>query len=389
MKLSPTVYYVLAAICQTAGSSGAAMLGPFFMKEHGYSIALAGIPLVANGIGRVCSDLLSGIMATYLSAGALLIAATVLGLATSATGYIFLNNMSVFTTAWIIFGLTEAMFALAIRKIGFDQSPPERQGRVQGQMASALGIGFTLGPLLGGFVGKWLGPDALFLLYAAPQSIGLLFVLVAGAYRYRKTVRDRSTPLWREGGILLRKAPFLASCLGICQSFLFLTGVTRIAFPFLATNYRGFSLDAVGTIVSVSRLTDTLGRYSGGWLCDRMSSSKVILLGVALGIPMFALQIYGTSFVTLLIPLAVMTMGFGFTNVAATTFALQSASSGSKELSLGISRASSSLGQTIGPLLCGALIDQMGYGAGFQAMAVISLVVFFFVWFGLKKKPTQ
>jgi len=365
------------------------MLGPFFMKEHGYSIALAGIPLVANGIGRVCSDLLSGIMATYLSAGALLIAATVLGLATSATGYIFLNNMSVFTTAWIIFGLTEAMFALAIRKIGFDQSPPERQGRVQGQMASALGIGFTLGPLLGGFVGKWLGPDALFLLYAAPQSIGLLFVLVAGAYRYRKTVRDRSTPLWREGGILLRKAPFLASCLGICQSFLFLTGVTRIAFPFLATNYRGFSLDAVGTIVSVSRLTDTLGRYSGGWLCDRMSSSKVILLGVALGIPMFALQIYGTSFVTLLIPLAVMTMGFGFTNVAATTFALQSASSGSKELSLGISRASSSLGQTIGPLLCGALIDQMGYGAGFQAMAVISLVVFFFVWFGLKKKPTQ
>ena len=29
-------------------------------------------------------------------------------------------------------------------------------------MASALGIGFTLGPLFGGFVGKWLGPDGLF-----------------------------------------------------------------------------------------------------------------------------------------------------------------------------------------------------------------------------------
>ena len=54
------------------------MLAPFFMKMHGYSIALAGIPLVANGIGRVFSDLLSGIMATYFSAGALLIAATVI-----------------------------------------------------------------------------------------------------------------------------------------------------------------------------------------------------------------------------------------------------------------------------------------------------------------------
>ena len=118
------------------------MLAPFFMKMHDYSIAVAGIPLVANGIGRVASDLLSGIMATYFSAGRLLIAATVIALATSAVGYLFLDTMSVFVGAWIIFGLTEAMFALALRKIGFDQSAPERQGRVQGQMASALGFGF-------------------------------------------------------------------------------------------------------------------------------------------------------------------------------------------------------------------------------------------------------
>ena len=361
------------------------MLGPFFMRAHGYSIALAGIPLVANGIGRVCSDLMSGVIATYLSPGALLIAATVIGIATSITGYMFLNTMSVFTAAWILFGLTEAMFALALRKVGFDQAAPERQGRVQGQMASALGIGFTLGPLLGGFVGKWLGPDGLFFLYAVPQSIALIFVLVAGAHRYRKTARSGALTIWREGGVLLKKAPFLASCLAICQSFLFLTGVTRVAFPFLAANYRGMSLEAVGTIVSISRLTDTFGRYSGGWLCDRMNSSRVILLGVAVGIPMFAVQAYGSGFVTLLIPLAIMTMGFGFTNVGATTFALQSASSTSKELSLGISRASTSVGQTIGPLLCGALIEQMGYGAGFQAMGIISLAVLCFVWIGLKR----
>jgi MFS family permease len=92
---------------------------------------------------------------------------------------------------------------------------------------------------------------------------------------------------------------------------------------------------------------------------------------------MFFLQAYGSGFVTLLIPLAVMTTGFGFTNVGATTFALQSASKSSKELSLGISRASTSVGQTLGPLLCGALIEQMGYGAGFQTMALISLGYFF------------
>jgi len=386
MKLSPLTLYVSAAVCQTAGSSGAAMLAPFFMREHGYSVATAGIPLVANGVGRVCSDVMSGVMATYFSPGLLLIIAMMLGLLTSIIGYAFIDAMPVFTAAWIVFGLTEAMFALSLRKIGFDQAAPERQGRVQGQMASALGIGFTLGPLLGGWVGKWLGPDGLFLLYAAPQFLGMLLIFCAGAHRYRRTAKAESPRIWREGGLLLRKLPFLASCLAICQSFLFLVGVTRVAFPFLAVNLRGISLETVGTMVSLSRLTDTFGRFTGGWLSDRIKPGRVILLGVALSIPMFLLQAGGTNIVTLLIPLAIMTMGFGFTNVGATTFALQSAPQGAKELALGISRASTSVGQTIGPLACGALIQQLGYDGGFEAMALSSLIVLALAWYGLKKQ---
>jgi predicted MFS family arabinose efflux permease len=386
MKLSPIAYFGIAAICQTAGSSGAAMLAPFFMKEHGFSIALVGIPLVANGVGRVCSDLLSGVMATYVSSGMLLLTAVVLGFAMSVIGYFFLDSMAVFLTVFTVFGLTEAMFALSLRKIGFDYSSPERQGQVQGQMASALGIGFTLGPLLGGFIGKWLGASALFLLYAVPEVLALVLVLLGGAHRYRRTVMDSSTTLWREGTNLLRKPAFLASCLAICQSFFFLVGVTRVAFPFLAVNQRGIGLEVVGTMVAISRLTDTFGRYSGGFLADRMGASRVILLGVALGIPMFLLQIYGAGFITLLLPLALMTMGFGFSNVGSTTFALQAAPPAAKGLSLGLSRASTSVGQMLGPLLCGVLIEKMGYEQGFQMMALISAVVLVVTWIGLKKQ---
>ena len=389
MTPSPLALYTLAAIFQTAGSSGAAMLAPFFMKEHGYSIAIASMPLVANGLGRVCSDLLSGVMATYFSPGLLLFAAMILGLATSIVGYLFMDIMPVFLTVWILFGLTEAMFALSLRKIGFDQSPPGRQGRVQGQMASALGLGFTLGPLLGGFIGKWLGPNGLFFLYAMPQLIGMIIVALAGAHRSRRKDRSISPNLWREGRLLLRKVPFLASCLAICQSFLFLVGVTRVAFPFLAVNLRAMSLETVGTIVSISRLTDTLGRYLGGRLCDRIKPARVILFGVAIGIPMFLLQPYGSGFVTLLIPLAILTMGFGFTNVGATTFALQAAGENTKELSLGISRASTSVGNMVGPLLAGVLVESAGYEHSFHAMSAISLAVLFLTWAGLKQKPAD
>ena len=389
MSLSPLALYILAAIFQTAGSSGAAMLAPFFMKAHGYSVAAVGIPLVANGVGRVCSDVMSGIMATYFSPGALLFAAMIIGIATSIVAYAFVDTMPIFVAAWIIFGLTEAMFALSLRKIGFDQSPPDRQGRVQGQMASALGIGFTLGPLLGGFVGKRFGPDGLFFLYAAPQFIGMIIAFAAGAHRYRRKDRVLTPNLWREGRRLLGKTPFLASCLAICQSFLFLVGVTRVAFPFLAVNLRGMNLPTVGMIVSISRLTDTLGATSADGYAIGSNPRGSYSLGVIVGVPMFLLQVYGADFITLMLPLAIMTMGFGFTNVGATTFALQSADPGAKELSLGISRASTSFGQAIGPLVCGALIEQMGYEGGFQTMAFISAIVVVLTWLGLKQQPAE
>ena len=388
MKIAPLTFYSLAAVFEIAGSSGAAMLAPFFMKAHGYSIALASIPLFVNGIGRVCADLTSGVLASYFSSGALIVAATVTAIMVSAVAIFFLDSTAVFLAAFTILGVTEAMFALSIRKIAFEQSEPGQQGRAQGQVAAALGIGFSIGPLIGGFVGRAYGPEALFGLYALPQIVGLILILLGGAYRSRTLTRESSIQLWREGKKLLGQSWFLASALAIFQSFVMLVGVTRIAFPFLAVNQRGFGLDWVGTMVAVSRVTDTLGRYTGGRLCDRITAPRVILLGVGIGVPMFLVLPYGLGAWTLVIPLTIMTMGFGYTNVSATTFALQTAGSNAKALALGLTRAASSLGNGLGPLFAGVLVQTFGYETGFHAMAAFSGVVFLLTWNGLRRQPT-
>jgi predicted MFS family arabinose efflux permease len=387
MKIAPLTFYSLAAVFEIAGSSGAAMLAPFFMKAHGYSITLASIPLFVNGIGRVCSDLTSGVLASYFSSGALIVAATVTAIMVSAVAIFFLDSTAVFLAAFTILGVTEAMFALSIRKIAFEQSEPGQQGRAQGQVAAALGIGFSLGPLVGGFVGRAFGPEALFALYALPQIAGLILILLGGAHRSRTLTQESSMQLWREGKKLLGQSWFLASALAIFQSFVMLVGVTRIAFPFLAVNQRGFGLDWVGTMVAISRVTDTLGRYTGGRLCDLITAPRVILLGVGIGVPMFLVLPYGLGAWTLVIPLTIMTMGFGYTNVGATTFALQTAGSNAKALALGLTRASTSLGIGLGPLFAGVLVQTFGYETGFHIMAAFSAAVFLLTWWGLKRRP--
>jgi MFS transporter, DHA1 family, multidrug resistance protein len=386
MKIKPLQLYSLAAVAQVAGSSGAAMLAPFFMKAHGYSIAAASVPLVVNGIGRVCSDLTSGVLASYFSSGVLIVAASAASIAIAVLAHFFIQSPLVFLGAFTLLGITEATFALSIRKIAFEQSEPGQQGRVQGQVAAALGIGFSLGPLASGFAGKIFGPQVLFAFYALPQVLGLILILLGGAHRSRAISQENSVQLWHEGKTLLTRASFLASALAVFQSFVMLVGVTRIAFPFLAVNQRGFGLDWVGSVISISRITDTFGRYTGGWLCDRITAPRVILLGVAIGIPMFIMQPYGSGVVSLVLPLTIMTMGFGYTNVGATTFALQSAGPNAKALALGLTRSCTSLGNTLGPLMAGLLVQHFGYETGYHSMAAISAAILVIAWLGLRKQ---
>ncbi len=389
MKLAPLTLYSLAAVVGVAGSSGAAMLAPFFMKAQGYSIAAASVPLVMNGVGRVCSDLTSGVLATYVSSGVLIVAASATSIIIATLAHIFIDYPGVFLGAFTLLGITEATFALSIRKIAFEQSEPSSQGRIQGQVAAALGIGFSLGPLVGGVVGKHFGPQALFAFYAIPQLAGLGLIMLGGAHRSQRARQEASVQLWREGKTLLSRTSFLASSLAVFQSFLMLVGVTRIAFPFLAVTQRGFGLDWVGTVISISRMTDTFGRYTGGWLCDRMTAQRVTLIGVAIGIPMFIIQPLGTGVLSLALPLAIMTMGFGYSNVGATTFALQSAGPNAKALALGLTRSCTSMGNTLGPLLAGVLVHNLGYHTGYHAMAAISVVILLVAWLGLKRHPSK
>jgi len=372
-----------------AGAIGSAILAPFFMREKGFSIALAGIPLVVNGVGALCSDVISGTLASYFKSSFLLLAAVSIAIVTSLLGYLFQDSLTVFLVAFSVLGLTEAMFSLAIRRIVFVQSTANQQGRAQGQVAAALGLGFALGPTMGGFVGEWWGPDKLFLVYAVPQSIGLVFILLARGHRVERTVERGNLPLWQVGKTLLSRGTFLAACLAMFQSFLFLIGVTRIGFPFLAVR-RGLALDIIGPIVSASRLTDTLGRLSGGWLCDRIGSRRVILLGVFLTVPAFVLQILGTGVAALLLPLCFMTAGFGLSNVGSTTFALQAADDSSKGVALGLVRAATSIGRMSGPLLTGFLVQSFGFGWGFVSMALVSLIIGLFSWllFRMDGEPT-
>jgi DHA1 family tetracycline resistance protein-like MFS transporter len=193
----------------------------------------------------------------------------------------------------VISGITAASFSSATAYIT-DITPPEGRARLFGMIGAAFGLGFIVGPALGGFLGAvslrlpfWVAA-ALSLTNAA---YGLL-VLPESLPRERreKLVWRKANPM---GSIeLLRSQPVLLGLAGVA----FLDYLAHESLPscfVLYTSYRyAWGEGRVGAVLAtVGLATAVVQAALVGPMVRALGERSALLLGVALGVVSFA--IYG------------------------------------------------------------------------------------------------
>jgi len=192
------------------------------------------------------------------------------------------------TLAWLflgraISGMAGASFTPAYAYVA-DVSPPEKRAQNFGLISAAFGVGFILGPALGGFLGTF-GTRTPFFAAAALSLVNLLygtFVLPESLPPESRRPFDwrRANPL---GTLLqMRKHPVVLGLLGA----LFLWMVAHQVMPATWTFYTKFrfgwsemmigaSLAAAGVVMAVSQAT--LMRV----LVPRLGERRTALAGIA------------------------------------------------------------------------------------------------------------
>ena len=192
------------------------------------------------------------------------------------------------TLAWLflgraISGMAGASFTPAYAYVA-DVSPPEKRAQNFGLISAAFGVGFILGPALGGFLGTF-GTRTPFFAAAALSLVNLLygtFVLPESLPPEARRPFDwrRANPL---GTLLqMRKHPVVLGLLGA----LFLWMVAHQVMPATWTFYTKFrfgwsemmigaSLAAAGVVMAVSQAT--LMRV----LVPRLGERRTALAGIA------------------------------------------------------------------------------------------------------------
>lgn len=192
-------------------------------------------------------------------------------------------------------GIGESAYTPAAASMISDSFPQDERARVQSYFNSGMFAGGTLGMVLAGFIGSWLGWRAVLLVVGVP---GVL--LAAYAWRTpdpsRRVYEKRKTT--ETLGVLLGIVPYrwvlLAGTLVIFASGAFITWGTEFAI-----RYHGVSLRQASAMLATTILAaGLLGVLTGGWLADWLQKRWVwgraftIGASILISVPFLALTLY-------------------------------------------------------------------------------------------------
>jgi len=374
-----------------------------FIDLIGFGIVIPLLPFFGEHY-NASPDVVTLLMATYSITQ--LISAPILGRMSDRYGrrpiLLFSIAGSVITYIWLGFADTLVMLFIARAFNGFmagniatafayiaDVTTPENRAKGMGLIGAAFGLGFIMGPAIGGILA---GPDAANADFQTPAlcAAGLSFIALILAFVKLKEslseeVRAKIAELpprkhWKSFfETLMRPRLGLLIVLSFLCTFVF-AGMettfamwTRRAFSW-GPEQNGYLFAFLG-IISALIQGGLVGRFASKWGEGKMVIVGTLGLGLGLGLIPFS-----TSIPFLMGATTILAFGFALSTPALNSLISLEASETERGGVMGASRSASTLSRVIGPILAGVLFAQLGrdapYFFGMVVMFGVAIVAY-------------
>jgi MFS transporter, DHA1 family, tetracycline resistance protein len=262
-----------------------------------------------------------------------------------------------------------------------DVTPPEKRAKGMGMIGAAFGLGFTVGPALGGIIA---GSDPTHADLALPGLLAAALsgvALVVAAARLKESLpREARGAAERPGRLALAKSAFARPVL---RQLILLFFVTVSAFAGMETTFalwanRGFGWgpEQVGWVFFyVGLVLAALQGGAIGHLSRRFGEARLVTAGAAIiGIGLVALALAGALW-AVLVATGLLAIGMGLLNPSVTSLVSRVAGADERGGIMGVSQAAASLARVIGPAVAGAVFTLWGREAPFYIGAVLMALV--------------
>ena len=326
--------------------------------------------LVWSIVGTLASFLLLGLVEPL---GALLDGLTggALGLGTAALVMLFASR--------ILDGLTGGNIALA-RAYITDVTDEESRARGLGMIGAAFGLGFIVGPAMGGLLSNWAPAAELFASaglsrYAVPAFVAVVLAALnlAGVLLWLPeslTPERRAAMARRERSRAILSLPELWQAMQRPRfgPLLHVTFIHSLAFGLFTANFALYTQNRLGLsdqstsyiLTYVGLLVVLVQGLAIGRLTKRFEESRLVLGAALLMVPSLLGWAVVGSVPLLLIVLAPLALGGGVLNTVISSLITKSVHGDEVGGALGLSSSLESLTRVLAPALGGLLIQWLG-----------------------------
>lgn len=361
---------------------------PFWAERLGANAFGVGLVLTVYALAQfVCTPLLGTLSDRYgrrpVILGSLLVEALSFALTALA------GSLPLLLAARLVGGAGASNIGSA-QAVVADVTPPERRARGMGAIGAAIGLGFVVGPAVGGVLAT-IGP-------AVPFWAAMLVALVNAALvaRFLPETRQRDASVdvgapgagtrgmgaifagWRYAA----RQPAIARLVIVYLLFTVAFSGMETVFPLFtqhvfgwtarqAETGNGYIFTYVGVVV--------VGMQGGlvGRLAKRFGERGLLLGGLALLALGLGLLPFGTALAPLLLAIGIVAVGDGAISPSTSALLSFASPADAQGAVLGLSQGVGGLGRVVGPLVAGGAFA-LGAGAPFAigaALAAVALLV--------------
>jgi MFS family permease len=369
-SLTASVY--LPTILFSIGQGAVIPVIPLFARDLGASVAFAGLIVAMRGLGQLVFDMPAGLaVSKWGDKGAMVAGTALIGLV--AIGAAFSPNPYVLAVLVFFMGGGWAFWQLARLAYVSEVAPLEQRGRALSMTGGMNRVGNFIGPLIGGFLGQYVGLESAFIAQAVMgiAASAMMFAVVRqgtgveylGAHGLGGRIVDTVVT---HRSVFVRAGPPIIT-LGVLRQ-------ARQVFLPLWGEQIGLGPAQIGVVTSISFFIDAAVFYPVGMIMDsfgRKWAAVPCLATLAVGLLILPLTGDFTSFIVVAM---VTGLGNGFgAGIVMTLGADFSPSSGRGEF-LGVWRLLSDVGQSGGPLIISGLTAVASLGVAAVASGGIGLL---------------
>jgi multidrug resistance protein len=376
---SPLFLMALTIFIDFVGFGVVLPLLPFWAERLGAGPVGVGLILTIYALAQFIFTPMLGALSDRYGRRPIIIASLLieaLSLALSALA----GSLAIFLVARFIGGLGAANIGSA-QAVVADVTPVERRAQGMGLIGAAIGLGFVVGPAMGGLLAP-LGPAVPFWVAMIVALSNALLVLrfLPETHHRRATTRVDSLPnaaptvsFTNHGmGVVLSGArrvlrnPVVARLVVINLLFTVAFTAMEAVFPLFTQHSFGWKAIQNGYIFTYAGIIIVLMQGGlVGQLVRRWGERSLLMAGLVMLAAGLALLSWGTNLALLLVALGILSIGDGaVTPMVSALLSFASPPTAQGE-TLGLAQGVAGLGRVIGPLAAGSIFALGGPGAPF------------------------